>query len=132
VLQPLGDLTGSWKCSTFRETEERNIGGNDLTSFISQADQRDPKKLKGLNLKVTERPVPPSKESLLAQATVFEMKLKGKTVTTFYSEPGIFCRFVCLRQGLLSSLGWPGTHYVDQAGFKLREICLPLPTECWD
>jgi hypothetical protein len=31
-----------------------------------------------------------------------------------------------------------GTHYIDQAGFKLTEICLPLPLplsllpECWD
>ena len=33
---------------------------------------------------------------------------------------------------LLCSLGWPGTHYVDQAGFELIEICLPLTLECCD
>jgi len=26
----------------------------------------------------------------------------------------------------LCSPGWPGTHYVDQAGLKLSEMCLPL------
>jgi hypothetical protein len=32
----------------------------------------------------------------------------------------------------LCSPGCPGTHSVDQAGFKLREIHLPLPLMCWD
>ena len=25
---------------------------------------------------------------------------------------------------------WPGTHYVDQVGLELTEICLCLPSEC--
>jgi hypothetical protein len=24
------------------------------------------------------------------------------------------------------------THWIDQAGFKLTEICLPLPSKCWN
>lgn len=34
----------------------------------------------------------------------------------------------------LCSLGWPRTHYVDQIGLKLQEICLPLllPHTFWD
>ena len=33
---------------------------------------------------------------------------------------------------MLCSHGWPATHYVDQAGLRLTEICLLLPPECWD
>uniref|UniRef100_A0A8C8UP70 Uncharacterized protein n=1 Tax=Peromyscus maniculatus bairdii TaxID=230844 RepID=A0A8C8UP70_PERMB len=29
-------------------------------------------------------------------------------------------------------LDCPGTHFVDQAGLELTEICLPLPHKCWD
>ena len=36
-----------------------------------------------------------------------------------------------LRWGFLYSPGCPGTHYVDQAGFQLTEMLLPLPPECW-
>ena len=36
------------------------------------------------------------------------------------------------RVSLCKSPGCPGTHYVDQDGLKLTEICLPLPPECWD
>lgn len=34
----------------------------------------------------------------------------------------------------MCSLGYPGLLFVDQAGLKLSEICLPLPLppECWD
>jgi hypothetical protein len=32
----------------------------------------------------------------------------------------------------LCSLGCPETHFVDPAGLKLTEICLPLPPKCWD
>ena len=32
----------------------------------------------------------------------------------------------------LHSPGCPGTSYIDQARFKLTEISLPLPPECWD
>lgn len=45
-------------------------------------------------------------------------------------ETTIFCEkterpgFIALR-----SLGWPGTHYVEQAGLGLIEILLPLPLE---
>lgn len=37
-----------------------------------------------------------------------------------------------MRQVSLCSPGCPATHYVDQAGPKLNEICLPLLSECWD
>ena len=30
------------------------------------------------------------------------------------------------------SLGCPGDHYVDWAGFELTEILLPPPPKCWD
>jgi hypothetical protein len=36
----------------------------------------------------------------------------------------IFLTF--LRQVSLCRPGWPGTHYVDQAGLKLRDLCLGL------
>jgi hypothetical protein len=29
----------------------------------------------------------------------------------------------------LCSLGWPGTHYVEQAGLGLTELLLPRPLE---
>ena len=32
----------------------------------------------------------------------------------------------------LGSYGRPGTHYIDQADLKLTELCLVLPTKCWD
>ena len=46
----------------------------------------------------------------------------------------IYCLalFCFLRQGLSQSSDCPGTHYVDQVGLELTEICLPLPPECWD
>ena len=34
----------------------------------------------------------------------------------------IFCLFVWWDKVLLYSFGWPGTHYVDQAGFELTEV----------
>jgi hypothetical protein len=34
--------------------------------------------------------------------------------------------FVFSRQGFLGSFSYPGTHYVDQAGLKLRSACLCL------
>lgn len=40
----------------------------------------------------------------------------------------------CVSMSLfLSKIGslCPWTHQVDQTGFKLPEICLPLPPECW-
>lgn len=30
------------------------------------------------------------------------------------------------------SPGWPGTHYVNQAGMELSEIHSSLHSECWD
>lgn len=27
---------------------------------------------------------------------------------------------------------WCGTHFIDQAGLRFREIHLPVPPECWD
>lgn len=32
----------------------------------------------------------------------------------------------------LSSTGYPGNRCVDQAGLNFTQICLPLPTVCWD
>ena len=36
------------------------------------------------------------------------------------------------RVSVCKSPGYPGIHFVDQAGLKLREIHLPLPPQCWD
>jgi hypothetical protein len=36
------------------------------------------------------------------------------------------------RASSLCSPGYPETCYVDQAGFKLTEICLSVPPERWD
>lgn len=33
---------------------------------------------------------------------------------------------------LLSSPSWPGTHDINQAGFELALIHLPLSLDCWD
>jgi hypothetical protein len=46
----------------------------------------------------------------------------------------IILLFVCFVQGRVSlgSPGCPGTHCVDQAGFKLTDICLLLSPQCWD
>ena len=61
-------------------------------------------------------------------------------VGCFILSFGFVWTFVCLllscfifwvRVSLCSS-GCPGTHYVNQAGLKLTEICLPLPVKCWD
>jgi hypothetical protein len=38
-----------------------------------------------------------------------------------------FCFF---ETGSLCNFGCPGTYSVDQTGFELTEICLPLPSEC--
>ena len=43
-----------------------------------------------------------------------------------------FCFFFLPRCASLCSPGCPGTSSVDQAGLELTEICLPLPSECWD
>lgn len=37
-------------------------------------------------------------------------------VVFFWGGEGL----VCLRQGLIYSLGWPGTHCIDQAGLELE------------
>ena len=42
----------------------------------------------------------------------------------------VFSLFLFLWQFLLYSPGLPRTHYVDQAGFKLTEIHLPLSPKC--
>ena len=49
----------------------------------------------------------------------------------------LFCLFVCFcffwdKVSLRNSPGYPGIHFVHQAGVKLTEICLPLPPGCWD
>lgn len=41
----------------------------------------------------------------------------------------LFC-FVSLSHGLIIALVTFGAHYVEQAGFKLTELCLPLSPEC--
>ena len=41
----------------------------------------------------------------------------------FAFEMGFLC---------VNNPGCPGTQSVDQAGFRLTEICLPLPPKCWD
>jgi hypothetical protein len=33
---------------------------------------------------------------------------------------------------LIKNHGCPGTHFVEQADLKFKEICLPLPPECWN
>jgi hypothetical protein len=40
--------------------------------------------------------------------------------------------FVCFLKQVSMCPGYLGTHYVDQAGFELTEIFLPLPPESWD
>jgi hypothetical protein len=40
--------------------------------------------------------------------------------------------FVCLRWVLVCSPGGLWTLYVDQAGLKLTEFCLPLPSKSED
>lgn len=32
----------------------------------------------------------------------------------------------------LYSFGWLEAYYIDQAGLKLMDICLPLPPEFWE
>jgi hypothetical protein len=45
----------------------------------------------------------------------------------------LFCfAFVFQDWVSLCSFGCPGTHSIDQAGFELTEIHLPLLLECWD
>ena len=53
----------------------------------------------------------------------------------------LFFLFVCLfvvfaylfpDRVCLSSPVCVGTHFVDQAGLEFRDMCLPLPPECWD
>ena len=46
---------------------------------------------------------------------------------------------VCLHELMHVETGSPyfvfadlETHYVDQTGFELTEILLPLPLKCWD
>ena len=42
-------------------------------------------------------------------------------------------RYLCFWDRVsLCSHGCPRTYSVDQAGFELTEICLPLLPECWD
>lgn len=38
--------------------------------------------------------------------------------------------FVCFEKGSHYVAECPGTHYVNQAGLELNEICLPLPRKC--
>lgn len=40
--------------------------------------------------------------------------------------------YSCKTQSQPCSPGWPGTRYIDQAGLKQAEMCLPLSLECWD
>ena len=46
----------------------------------------------------------------------------------------VFCLLLLfIKTGFLCSFGtWSGTCSVDQAGLKLIEICLPLPSKCWN
>lgn len=36
------------------------------------------------------------------------------------------------RVSLYNSTDCPGTHFVEQSGLVLTEICLSLPSKCWD
>ena len=49
-----------------------------------------------------------------------------------WSTEKLVCLFVFQDSVSLWSLGQPGTHSIDQAGLKFKEIHLPLPSECWD
>jgi hypothetical protein len=38
-----------------------------------------------------------------------------------------------LKQDLLRDPGWPGTHFIERAGFEpVLSSCLSLPLGCWD
>lgn len=44
----------------------------------------------------------------------------------------IFVIVLFMGQGLTMSLGWLGTHYIDYADLKPREICLSQLPEHWN
>jgi hypothetical protein len=49
----------------------------------------------------------------------------------------VFCLLALLlffqdKVSLCNGLAFLGTNFVDQAGFELSEICLPLPPEKWN
>jgi hypothetical protein len=46
--------------------------------------------------------------------------------------PFLFVGFVFQDRGFPCSPGCPGTHFENQAGLKLTEICLLLLSTCWD
>jgi len=43
----------------------------------------------------------------------------------------LFCFVLFSDKASLCGFGYPGTYYVNQAGFKLIEFYLPLPLEFW-
>lgn len=50
-----------------------------------------------------------------------------------HHSPAFFCLFFVLQDSFsLCTLGSPEILFVDQAVFQLRQICPPLPPECWD
>lgn len=54
----------------------------------------------------------------------------ASTLPLSYPFPFLFYLFIFFETG--SCPGCPGTHYTNQAGLKLTEICLPLSLECWN
>jgi hypothetical protein len=44
----------------------------------------------------------------------------------------LFVFVLFLRQDLTICFSCPGIHSVDHAGLEITDICLPLPSECWD
>ena len=45
----------------------------------------------------------------------------------------LFCFFDFLQDRVsLCSFGCPGTHPIDKTYLELTEVCLPLPSECWN
>ena len=56
---------------------------------------------------------------------------QGEAIAVILSVCLSVCMYVFETVSLYSP-GCPGIHCIDQAGLKLIEICLLLPSECWD
>ena len=81
----------------------------------------------------------PSKMAIWAQANLLWADpiysgLSCLCLSPYYSSPlfllfssSSFLFLICLDRLSLCSLGWPGTYYVDKAGLKSIELCLPPP-----
>lgn len=106
------------------ETKETIGGGLDVEGEVLMAFLVEEREIQADNLKSTLGNASRHSEAHTRQLPPFKFcgKISSKVLSGFHLNDRVS---PC-------SPGYPGIHYVEEAGFEPREMCLRLPSKSWN